>query len=77
MDQTPDVGLDPLVPLHVRTATEPPTNAFVSVRYDDHWFYIPNSDQLGKQAFSLLAYLFQMQAPKIQGAGPLITVPTG
>jgi hypothetical protein len=66
-----------LVPLHVRAQAEPPTDAFVAVQYADHWYYIPHSDQRSKQAFGLLAYLFQMQAPQIQGAGPLITVPTG
>ena len=75
-----DMGLPEdgtFVPLHVLTATERPTSAFVAVRYAGHWFYIPNSDLRGKQAFGMLSYLFQMQAPRIQGAGPLITVSTG
>lgn len=66
-----------LIPLHVRHSAEPPVGAFVAVRYEDHWFHIPNSDQRSKQSFSMLSYLFQMQAPRIQGAGPLVTVPTG
>ncbi len=66
-----------LIPLRVRTQAEPPNDAFVAVQYADHWFYIPHADQQSKQAFGLLTYLFQMQAPQIQGAGPLITVPAG
>jgi hypothetical protein len=66
-----------LVPLNVRVRDEPPTDAFVAVQYADHWYYIKHADQRSKQAFGLLIYLFQMQAPQLQGAGPLITVPTG
>ena len=65
------------VPLQVHSQAEPPSNAFVAVKYADHWFYIPHSDHTSKLAFGLLAYLFQMQAPQVQGAGPLLTVPTG
>lgn len=65
------------VPLRIRSQAGPPPDAFVAVKYADHWFYIPHSDHRSKQAFGLLAYLFQMQAPQVQGAGPLLTVPTG
>ncbi|HZM01081.1 MAG TPA: hypothetical protein VFD43_12605 [Planctomycetota bacterium] len=65
------------VPLRIRVQAEPPLDAFVAVKYVDYWFYIPRSDHLSKQAFGLLVYLFQMQAPQVQGAGPLLTVPTG
>ena len=74
---TADGGDRPLVPLRVRFQAEPPADAFVAVRHGEHWFYIPHSDQQSKQSFGLLAYLFQMQAPKLQGAGPLLTVTTG
>ena len=72
-----DDDVPALVPLDVRVQVEPPTDAFVAVEYAGHWYYIAHSDQASKQAFGLLAYLFQMQAPQIQGAGPLITIPTG
>ncbi len=65
------------VPLRIRSQAGSPPDAFVAVRYADYWFYIPHSDHTSKQAFGLLAYLFQMQAPQVQGAGPLLTVPTG
>ncbi len=65
------------VPLRIRSRAAPPSDAFVAVRYAEYWFYIPHSDHTSKQAFGLLTYLFQMQAPQVQGAGPLLTVPTG
>ena len=65
-----------LFPLRIYSSAERPADAFVAVRHHDYWFYIKNSDHLSKQDFSLLTYLFQMQSPKAQTQGPMITVPT-
>ena len=65
-----------LFPLRIHSSVERPADAFVAVRHHDHWFYIKNSDHLSKQDFSLLTYLFQMQSPRAQTLGPMITVPT-
>ncbi len=75
MEEAPEAAR----PLRVVSQVDRPTpaQAFVAVQFQDHWFYIPHNDQGSKQAFGLLSYLFQMQAPKIEGAGPLVTVPTG
>ncbi len=64
-------------PLRVRCVRERPADAFVAVEFSGSWYYIPSGDQQSKRAFGLLNYLFQMQAPQNQGAGPLITVPAG
>ncbi len=66
-----------LVPLRVSSQVERPDDAFVAIQHEGYWFFIRQSDHESKQAFGLLAYLFQMQAPQAQGAGPLLTVPTG
>jgi hypothetical protein len=50
------------IPLHVQSAVEPPESAY---------------DHISKQAFGLLAYLFQMQSPQQKTLGPMLTVPTG
>ena len=72
-----DPGLRSLLfPLKIYSSVERPSDAFVKVRHHDHWFYITHSDHMSKQAFSLLTYLFQMQAPQAQTLGPMITVPT-
>ena len=71
----PDVRA--LIPLRVRSQAERPDDVFVAVQYQDHWFYIEHSDHLGKQAFSLLSYLFELQSPRTPTLGPVITVPTG
>lgn len=64
-------------PLRVRCTQEPPPDAFVAVKFGGSWYSIPGDDQESKRAFGLLNYLFQMQAPQNQGAGPLLTVPVG
>ena len=66
-----------LFPLRIHSQVDKPIDTFVAVRHYDHWFYITHSDHRSKQAFGLLTYLFQMQAPQAQTLGPMITVPTG
>ena len=65
-----------LFPLRIHSSVDQPADAFVAVQHHDYWFYIAHSDHMSKQAFSLLTYLFQMQAPQAQTLGPMITVPT-
>jgi hypothetical protein len=67
----------PAVPLKVHSSIEPPDDAFVAVQYLGSWFYIERGDTSTKQTFSLLAYLFQLQAPEASTAAPILTVPTG
>jgi len=64
-------------PLKIHASEDPPKAAFVAVRYHDYWYYIKETDQESKQAFSLLTYLFQLQSPKAPTQGPVLTVPTG
>lgn len=64
-------------PLRVRVSDERPSDAFVAILYQGHWFSIDLSDHASKQAFGLLTYLFQLKSPKIPSAAPLLTVPTG
>ncbi|TDJ58214.1 MAG: hypothetical protein E2O40_01780 [Planctomycetota bacterium] len=65
------------IPLHVHAQVEPPQDAFVAIYFQDHWYYIAQSDHRSKKSFGLLEYLFQMQAPQLPTMGPLLTVPTG
>ena len=68
---------EPLVPMRIASQSDRPTNAYVAVPFHDYWFYIPHSDHESKRAFSMLTYLFQLQAPESTMPGPLLTVPTG
>jgi hypothetical protein len=76
LTEADDPALHSLMKVH--SSTEQPVEAFVAVRYQGYWFYIPHTDQQSKQAFTLLNYLFQMQAlPEAPSAAPVITVPAG
>ncbi len=66
-----------IVPLHVRTSQTPPEEAFVAVQYRGNWFYVDSSDKQSMRMFTLLMFLFELQAPAGGGAAPLITLPTG
>ena len=60
--------------LNVKHSAGEPDSAFISVRYADYWFYIDQSDLISKEAFGLISYLFQMQAPQAPSALSLIHI---
>lgn len=63
--------------LQVEHGTERPDDAFVTVHYGGYWFYIHHGELETKEAFGLISYLFQMQAPQAPAVPPIITVPAG
>ena len=65
-----------LVPLTIIKSRENPSNAFVSVKYNNEWYYVDNADNRSKQTFGMLTYIYLLQSPRPQTAGPLVTVPT-
>ena len=50
---------------------------FAKVRYRGSWFYIDDADLESKSTFSLLTYLFSIQASGSAAGGPLLTVSAG
>jgi len=66
-----------LLPINIQQSEENPPNAFVSVKYNNKWYYISQSDDKSKQIFGMLTYIYLLQAPKPPTTGPLVTVPTG
>ncbi|MBB6428774.1 hypothetical protein [Algisphaera agarilytica] len=61
----------------VRTGWLAPTNAYVSVKYRDRWFYISDNDLSSKTTFALISQLFAMQAGNLRNSGPVLTLPLG
>ncbi len=55
----------------------PPFDAFVAIRYDDDWFWIPNDDYQAKATFTMLMLLFNLATPGAESDLPVITIPTG
>lgn len=54
-----------------------PEDAFVKVRFRDHWFYIRNDDLVTKATFSLVTRLYTLTSgsPRSAQEGPVLTVP--
>ncbi|MEM1109003.1 MAG: hypothetical protein AAGH99_09975 [Planctomycetota bacterium] len=61
----------------VRTGWLAPSNAYVSVKYRNRWFYVSDSDLSSKTTFALISQLFAMQAGNIRNSGPVLTLPVG
>jgi hypothetical protein len=65
--------LDPI--FTVRVAKRPPTDAFISVRHRQHWFYIADDDVTSKATFMLLTNAFSLQAGDAHTVAPTLTIP--
>jgi hypothetical protein len=63
--------------LTIHSQNNRPTQAAVSVRYRDSWFFIDDSDLQSKSTFSLLAQIFSLQSGIAKDRGPLLTLPLG
>jgi hypothetical protein len=58
----------------ISSRKQEPDNAFLSVRYRDWWFYIPDSDLNSKTTFSMLSMLIAMQSGRIQNTAVINTI---
>lgn len=68
-------GLKPLIRVH--SGTERPSDAFVTIRYRDHWFWIDDRDYPSKGMFSFLMFLFTLTESGSGQVSPVLTVPAG
>jgi len=60
----------------IRSSIEEPTDAFVAVRYRDHWFYIDDRAYRSKRVFSFLLFLFTLAETGAPDKAPVLTIPT-
>ena len=63
--------------LTIRSDSSRPKNATLMVFYRGTWFYIDDSDLKSKSTFALLSQIFSLQAKKIKGKIPVLTLPVG
>ena len=63
--------------LRIRSSSEKPGDAFVSVRYRNSWFWIDDRDLRSKKIFSFLMFVFTLVETGEKGTVPIVTVPTG
>ena len=69
-------GLDQRA-VRFHSGKEAPKDAFVAVKYRDHWFWIDDRDLNTKRAFTLIMILFTMADSGTEGSLPVLTIPTG
>lgn len=62
--------------LRIASGDTPPKEAFVSVPYHGHWFWIEDTDILSKSTFGAVMLLFSISDVGAKGSGPVVTVPT-
>ena len=70
-----EAKLDKLI--EIKSGTEPPSDAFVSVRYLDHWYWVNEEDFASKRTFTFLMILFSMMETEESEGLPLVTIPAG
>ncbi|NIO04189.1 MAG: hypothetical protein GTN74_06115 [Proteobacteria bacterium] len=63
--------------VRISSQTERPTDAFVSVRYRGHWFFIDDRDFRSKRMFTFLMFLLTLAETGAPERAPVITIPTG
>jgi hypothetical protein len=70
------VTVPPLIRIH--SSSDKPGDAFISVPYRDHWFWIDDRDLRSKSLFSFLMFIFSLtETGGAKEGAPIITVPTG
>jgi hypothetical protein len=64
-------------PFSIKSQSERPEQAAVSVYYRNQWFYIDDADLGSKGIFSLLTQIFALQASPVTVTPPVLTLPVG
>jgi hypothetical protein len=63
--------------IDIRSSQEEPEDAFVSVQYRDHWFWLDDRDFKSKRTFAYLMLLFSLTESGGREGLPLVTIPAG
>ena len=66
-----------LIPFRMISSRQPPVDAFASVKYEGHWYYINHDDIESKRSLGLVIAIFRVLAPSTGGAAPILTLPSG
>jgi len=63
-------------PFQVRSGTERPEHSFAQVKYQDHWYWIENSDLQSKRVFTLMLFITTLTNQASDRNAPVLTIPT-
>ena len=75
VDADIEAGVTPL--LRVHSSLNSPEDAFVTIEYRGHWFWIDDKDYWSKRMFSFLMYLFTLAETGTPSQTPVLTIPAG
>ncbi len=68
-------GMPPLI--HIHSSTNEPSDAYISVRYRDYWFYIDDKEPRSKGMLTFIMILFSLAETGGPSQAPLVTIPAG
>ena len=63
--------------IDIKFSEQKPDDAFTSVYYRNHWFWIDDRDFKSKRTFAFLMILFSLTETGSQEGLPLVTIPAG
>jgi len=63
--------------IFIKSDSDQPDDAFISVRYRNIWFYIEDTDFRSKRMFSFLLFLLSLAEGGSKGLTPILTLPAG
>ncbi len=63
--------------IDIKFSKQKPADAFTSVYYRNHWFWIDDRDFKSKRTFAFLMILFSLTETGSQEGLPLVTIPAG
>jgi hypothetical protein len=75
--QSTDAPADVTNIIQVRCSEDKPTDAYVSAKYRDRWFWIDDRDPRSKGMLTFLMILFSLTETGGPGGAPLVTIPAG
>ena len=77
LKETTEVPTDLSHILQIASGKHESTDAFVSVKYRNHWFWIDDRDPHSKGMLSFLMVLFSLAETGGTSGAPLVTIPAG
>lgn len=63
--------------IDIKSSSDKPENAYVAVRYNDHWFWIDDRDFKSKRTFAFLMIISSTTETGGSEGLPLVTIPAG
>ena len=69
-------GPQPVRLARILSSKSKPANAYVTVEYRGHWFWIEDADLKSKRSFTFIMMLFTLMQSGDKQAAPVLTIPT-